>query len=56
MQPYSLSNIYKSFSSITRELTLYLPRTSDLNQIAKYADKEKKLPVVHYCMDGYSKV
>lgn len=68
MQPYNLDTLYKSFSRITKNLVLYLPRTSDLNQIARYAQddssggagekkkKEKKLEVAHYAMMGASKV
>ena len=37
-------------------MVLYLPRTSDLNQIAKYAPEGKKLEVSHYCVRGASKV
>lgn len=57
MQPYNLDKLYKSFSRISKELVLYLPRTSDLNQIARYAqDDGKKLEVAHYAMLGASKV
>jgi trimethylguanosine synthase len=56
MQPYSLDLIYTAYSKITSEIILYLPRTSDLNQIAQYVPKGKQLPVVHYCIGGASKV
>jgi hypothetical protein len=56
MQPYSLEHLYKSFISISKHLILYLPRTSDLNQIAKYAPDDQKLEVTHYCIKGASKV
>lgn len=56
MQPYSLSHLYSSFSYFTSDVVLYLPRTADLRQIAKYADPDgEKLKVVHYCMHGASK-
>ncbi|KAF2176338.1 S-adenosyl-L-methionine-dependent methyltransferase [Zopfia rhizophila CBS 207.26] len=55
MQPYSLDAIYKSFAKICNSLVLYLPRTSDLNQIAKYTPKGRKLEVSHYCLRGASK-
>lgn len=57
MEPYNLDKLYKSFTRITKDLVLYLPRTSDLNQIARYAQAEgKKLEVAHYAMMGASKV
>lgn len=55
MQPYSLDKLYTSFSALTAEVVLYLPRTSDLRQLAKYAKKDEKLKVTHYCMHGASK-
>jgi trimethylguanosine synthase len=56
MQPYNLDKLYKSFSKVSKDMVLYLPRTSDLNQIAKYAPEGNKLEVAHYCMKGASKV
>lgn len=56
MEPYSLDKLYKSFSKHTQHVVLYLPRTSDLNQIARYAPEGKKLEVAHYCVMGASKV
>ena len=58
MQPYSLKDLYGPFSSYASDFVLYLPRSSDLNQIAKYAPKEngRRLEVMHYCMSGWSKV
>lgn len=35
---------------------MYLPRTSDLSQLAKYAPEDRKLEVTHYCLKGASKV
>jgi trimethylguanosine synthase len=35
---------------------LYLPRNSDLNQIARYAKDGQKLEVAHYAIMGASKV
>ena len=55
MQPYSLSYLHQSFSSMTKDVVLYLPRTSDLRQVAKYAESQEKLCVTHYCMNGASK-
>jgi trimethylguanosine synthase len=56
MEPYNLEKLYKSFTKISKELVLYLPRTSDLNQIARYGEEGKKLEVAHYAMMGASKV
>lgn len=58
MQPYSLRSLYDAYSAFTADFVLYLPRSSDLNQIARYAspDKDRKLEVTHYCMSGWSKV
>jgi trimethylguanosine synthase len=56
MEPYNLDKLYKSFTKISKEVVLYLPRTSDLNQIARYGEDGKKLEVAHYTMMGASKV
>ncbi|KHJ31522.1 putative rna methylase family protein [Erysiphe necator] len=53
MQPYSLNHIYESCKDM--DMALYLPRTSDLRQIALLAPKGKKIEVVQYCMMGVSK-
>ncbi|EOA89901.1 uncharacterized protein SETTUDRAFT_127397 [Exserohilum turcica Et28A] len=55
MEPYNLDKLYKSFTKISKEVVLYLPRTSDLNQIARYGHDGKKLEVAHYAMMGASK-
>jgi trimethylguanosine synthase len=53
MQPYSANQIYE----LCKEMgcALFLPRTSDLRQIAKLAPEGKKIEVVQYCMEGASK-
>ena len=56
MQPYSLNKIYESLAKVSPDIALYLPRTSDLRQLAKYAPEGRKVEVVHYCMEGASKV
>jgi hypothetical protein len=56
MQPYNLKHIYDRFSAYVPDFVLFLPRSSDLNQLAKYAPDDKKLEVVHYCSNGSSKV
>ncbi|TKA75042.1 hypothetical protein B0A49_02189 [Cryomyces minteri] len=55
MQPYSLQDLYMPFSKITTEFALYLPRTSNLNQLAKYAPQDRQLQATHYCTKGASK-
>ncbi|KAF2717855.1 S-adenosyl-L-methionine-dependent methyltransferase [Polychaeton citri CBS 116435] len=55
MQPYGLTDLYTPYSSLTSDFVLYLPRTSDLRQLARYVKKDEKLAVTHYCMHGASK-
>lgn len=56
MQPYNLMALFEPFAKVTKDIVLYLPRTSDLNQVAQLAEQDKTLPVIHYCMQGASKV
>ena len=56
MEPYPLEKLYSAFTGLTQEVVLYLPRTSDLRQLAKHAKDGEKLKVTHYCMNGASKV
>ncbi|CZT47300.1 probable TGS1 TrimethylGuanosine Synthase [Rhynchosporium secalis] len=53
MQPYSIEEIYEIVK--TMDSALYLPRGSDLRQIAKLASGDKKIEVVQYCVFGASK-
>ncbi|KAK3329611.1 RNA cap guanine-N2 methyltransferase-domain-containing protein [Apodospora peruviana] len=53
MQPYSLEQLHGACAPF--EHTLFLPRSSDLRQIAKLAPDNHKLDVVQYCMRGASK-
>lgn len=55
MQPYSLRKLYDGCSRVSTDIVLYLPRTSDLNEIAELAKDGKQIPVTHYCMRGASK-
>ncbi|KAH0536907.1 hypothetical protein FGG08_006245 [Glutinoglossum americanum] len=55
MQPYSIVEIYDALAVICPDIALYLPRTSDLRQLAKYASADRKVEVIHYCMEGASK-
>ena len=56
MEPYNLEKLYKSFTKVSKHVVLFLPRTSDLNQIARCAENGKKIEVAHYCIKGASKV
>lgn len=58
MQPYNLNDLLDLFLSLTDDVILYLPRTSDLRQIAARAQggEDEKMTVMHYCMEGASKV
>ncbi|KAL1880806.1 hypothetical protein VTK73DRAFT_4976 [Phialemonium thermophilum] len=53
MQPYNLTQLHAACHPYQH--ALYLPRTSDLRQIAKLAPEGKKVDVVQYCMEGASK-
>lgn len=55
MEPYNLQTIHEACRPM--EHTLFLPRTSDLRQIAKLVPdgREEKMDVVQYCMEGASK-
>lgn len=58
MAPYSLKQLYEAYSAYSKEVVLYLPRTSDLNQLAAYAHRGnpgQQIDVKHYCMYGASK-
>lgn len=53
MQPYNLDAIYELCERFG--VALFLPRTSDLRQIAKLAKEDEKIEVVQYCIEGASK-
>ena len=60
MQPYGVGQLYDDFTAVTKDVVLYLPRSSDLNELAVYARKHhkesgKKMEVAHYCIRGVSK-
>jgi trimethylguanosine synthase len=55
MEPYSVKTLYTEFSLFTPHVVLYLPRTSDLEQLARLVKEEQSAPVMHYCMRGASK-
>ncbi|AEO66015.1 uncharacterized protein THITE_2113733 [Thermothielavioides terrestris NRRL 8126] len=53
MEPYNLATLHDACRPMGH--ALYLPRTSDLRQIAKLAPAGRKIEVVQYCMEGASK-
>lgn len=53
MEPYNLKAIHDVAQGM--DLALYLPRTSDLRQIAKLVPDGMKVEAVQYCMEGASK-
>lgn len=53
MHPYSVQMIHDACKYM--DSALFLPRTSDLKQLAKLPPKGKKAEVVQYCMEGASK-
>lgn len=53
MQPYSLQQLYEAYKPLDH--LLFLPRTSDLRQLAKLAPEGEKIDIVQYCMEGASK-
>lgn len=55
MEPYSLSTLYAEYSAFSPHIVLYLPRSSDVRQLAKLVDDGQKVTVMHYCMEGASK-
>ncbi|KAI9882175.1 MAG: hypothetical protein M1823_006078 [Watsoniomyces obsoletus] len=55
MQPYPLQMVYEVLIDISDVVVLYLPRTSDLRQLAALVGEGKQIRVTHYCMNGASK-
>lgn len=53
MQPYSLAELHGACRAVDH--ALYLPRTSDVRQIARLVPDGEKIDVVQYCMNGASK-
>lgn len=53
MQPYSVKTLHDAYKKM--DSALFLPRTSDLRQLAKLPPPGKKAEVVQYCMEGASK-
>ncbi|OGM45183.1 RNA methylase family protein [Aspergillus bombycis] len=55
MEPYSLDALYSEYALFTEHMALYLPRTSNVKQLAKLVKDGEKATVMHYCMEGASK-
>lgn len=55
MEPYSIRKLYTELSKYSDHIVLYLPRTSDLRQIAELVEDGKKVNVIHYCTEGSSR-
>ncbi|EED23435.1 RNA methylase family protein, putative [Talaromyces stipitatus ATCC 10500] len=55
MEPYSLGHLYREYSAFSKHIVLYLPRTSDLRQLAKLVGDGNHVIVEHYCIEGASK-
>lgn len=53
MQPYNLDKLHWSYNPLDH--ALFLPRTSDIRQIAKLVPNGEKVDIVQYCMEGASK-
>ncbi|KAI1820789.1 RNA cap guanine-N2 methyltransferase-domain-containing protein [Xylaria intraflava] len=53
MEPYNLETLHDAYKAMDH--ALYLPRTSDLRQIAKLVPDGIKIDVVQYCVEGASK-
>lgn len=56
MQPYKLKDLLYPFQKLTKDVVLYLPRTSDIRQLVENTSEGRKTTVMHYCMEGASKV
>ncbi|KAI0136455.1 RNA cap guanine-N2 methyltransferase-domain-containing protein [Xylariales sp. AK1849] len=53
MEPYNLITMHEAYRRMDH--ALYLPRTSDVRQIARLASEGTKIEVVQYCVEGASK-
>lgn len=50
------SFIFTQASKISKNIALYIPRTSNLNQVAELVPEGQKIQAVHYCVQKRSKV
>lgn len=53
--PYGIDYMFSKLALVTKNIVLYLPRTSDLNQLADCVDEGGKAQIVHYCVKENSK-
>lgn len=53
MEPYNLVTMHEAYRNMDH--ALFLPRTSDLRQIARLVPHDTKVEVVQYCVNGASK-
>ncbi|KAK8145914.1 hypothetical protein G3M48_003829 [Beauveria asiatica] len=53
MQPYSITDLHEAYRHLDH--VLFLPRTSDLRQLARLAPKDEKIDIVQMCLEGASK-
>ncbi|EGU74924.1 hypothetical protein FOXB_14565 [Fusarium oxysporum f. sp. conglutinans Fo5176] len=53
LRPYNLDDLHTAYNRLDH--ALFLPRTSDIRQIARLAPPDRKVEVVQYCMEGASK-
>ena len=56
MEPYNLKVLTDGLYSCANCIAMYLPRTSNIQQLATKHVSPSKAEVVHYCMEGASKV
>lgn len=56
MEPYGATKIMKAARNISEDVALYVPRTSDLNQLAQLEEEGKLIEGIHYCLERKSKV
>jgi trimethylguanosine synthase len=47
--------MFEKFHSFAKNMAFYLPRTSDLQQVADCVGNDEKAQVVHYCTNGGSR-
>lgn len=53
MQPYSITDLHEAYKPLDH--VLFLPRSSDLRQLANLALDGQKIDIVQMCMEGASK-
>ncbi|KAI9892049.1 MAG: hypothetical protein M1814_001754 [Vezdaea aestivalis] len=56
MEPYPLGKLQEAIRSVTEDYALFLPRTSDVRQVAAAMKAGEHANAVQYCVSGASKV